>query len=130
MKAAVTYDVGSGEIFQHFGKTEMFKVYEIENGQVKGFELCPTNGKGHGALAGFLQQAGVDTLVCGGIGEGARNALAEIGVAVYAGNNGSADEAANALAAGTLTMNSSATCDHHGHDHGEGHSCGAHKCHE
>ena len=49
MKIAVTYD--NGNVFQHFGKTESFKVYEIENNQVVKSEVIGSNGTGHGALA-------------------------------------------------------------------------------
>ena len=126
-KIAVTY--GNGEIFQHFGHTEQFKVYEIEEGKIASSEIVDTNGSGHGALAGFLQERGVDTLVCGGIGPGAQNALADAGIALYAGVTGDADEAVQALLAGTLQFSAAATCDHHGHGHGEGRACGHHHGH-
>lgn len=129
-KIAVTYE--NGEIFQHFGHTEQFKVYDVADGKVAGSEVVDTNGNGHGALAGFLQERGVDTLVCGGIGPGAQNALADAGIELYAGVAGNADEAVQALLAGTLQFSASATCDHHehghGHGHGEGHVCGHHGC--
>ena len=74
MKIAVTYD--NGQVFQHFGHTEQFKIYEVEDGKVVAAEVVDTNGQGHGALGGFLAEQGVDVLICGGIGGGARNALA------------------------------------------------------
>ena len=54
MKIAVTYE--NGQVFQHFGHTEQFKVYEVENGQVSDAKVVDTNGSGHGALAGMLQE--------------------------------------------------------------------------
>ena len=83
MKIAVTYE--NGQIFQHFGHTEMFKIYQIEENKVTGTDVVDTNGSGHGALAGFLKEKGVDTLICGGIGGGAQNALAEMGIRLYGG---------------------------------------------
>ena len=83
MKIAVTYD--NGEIFQHFGHTETFKVYEVEDGKVVSSELIGSNGSGHGALAGLLSGQAVDVLICGGIGAGAQNALAEWGIELCAG---------------------------------------------
>ena len=68
MKIAVTYD--NGNIFQHFGKTENFKVYEVEDNKVVSSEVIGSNGTGHGALAGLLSEQGVDVLICGGIGGG------------------------------------------------------------
>ena len=124
MKIAVTYE--NGEIFQHFGHTETFKIYDIADGKVVSAEVVDTNGSGHGALAGFLVAHGVDTLICGGIGGGAQNALAQAGIRLFGGVRGNADEAVNALLAGNLGYNPNVHCDHH--DHEAGHSCGDHGC--
>ena len=127
MKIAVTYD--NGEIFQHFGKTEFFKVYQVEDNQVVSSEVIGSNGTGHGALAGLLAGQNVDVLICGGIGGGAQAALAEAGVELCAGAQGDADRAVEAYLKGEL-ISTGANCDHHheeGHscgDHGKGHSCG------
>ena len=86
MKIAVTYE--NGEIFQHFGHTETFKIYDIADGKVVSAEVVDTNGSGHGALAGFLVAHGVDTLICGGIGGGAQNALAQAGIRLFGGGSG------------------------------------------
>ena len=91
MKIAVTYD--NGNIFQHFGKTENFKVYEVEDNQVVSSEVIGSNGTGHGALAGLLSEQGVDVLICGGIGGGAQAALAEAGVELCSGAEGDVDAA-------------------------------------
>ena len=125
MRIAVTYD--NGNIFQHFGKTENFKVYEVENNQVISSEVISSNGSGHGALAGLLDGQNVDVLICGGIGGGAQIALSDAGIRLYGGVSGSADVAAEALVAGELDFNPNVRCDHHDH-HGEGHSCGSHGC--
>ena len=119
MRIAVTYD--NGEVFQHFGHTEQFKVYEVTDGAVASSEIIGSNGSGHGALAGLLADRSVDVLICGGIGGGAQAALAEQGVELCAGASGSADEAVAAYLRGDL-VNTGANCDHHG----EGHTCGHH----
>lgn len=124
MKIAVTYE--NGNVFQHFGHTEQFKVYTVENSKIVSSEIIDTNGNGHGALAGFLKDAGVDTLICGGIGGGARTALAEADINLYPGVVGNADESVNNLINGNLVFNPDTMCDHHSHE--EGHSCGSHKC--
>ena len=130
MKIGVTYE--NGEIFQHFGHTEQFKIYEVEDGKVVSSEVVDTNGSGHGALAGFLQERQVDALICGGIGGGAQNALAAAGIRLYAGCSGSADAAVEALLKNELEYHEDATCDHHGEHHHEGgcgdHGCGGHSC--
>lgn len=126
MKLAITYKDGS--VFQHFGHTEFFKVYTIEQGQIISSEIVPTNGSGHGALADFLQNLGVTSLICGGIGGGAKDALAEKNIIIYGGVTGNADEKANDLLAGKLVFNPDVMCSHHDHEHSEGHTCGNHSC--
>ena len=129
MKIAVTYD--NGNIFQHFGRTESFKVYEIEDNKVVSSEVIGSNGIGHSALAGLLADQTVDVLICGGIGEGAQQALSDAGVQLMAGAEGDADQAVEAYLKGEL-VSTGANCDHHHHEdghscsgHGEGHSCGS-----
>ena len=133
MRIAVTFE--NGNVFQHFGHTKQFKIYDVENGQITKEQVTDTNGSGHGALAGFLTELGVDTLICGGIGMGAKNALADAGIHLYGGVTGSADEAVKAFIDGTLAYNPDIQCSHHGEGHhGEGHHgghCGEdkHGCH-
>ena len=127
MKIAVTYE--SGQIYQHFGHTEKFKIYTIEDGKLVSSELVDTNGNGHGALAGFLAEQNVCVLICGGIGSGAQTALASVGIKVYGGVSGSCDEAVNAFLENKLKFNPEVRCNHHDHEHGEeGHKCGSHGC--
>ena len=127
MRIAVTYE--NGEIFQHFGHTGQFKIYDVENGRILSSEVVGTNGSGHGALAGLLSALHVDTLICGGIGGGAQAALAAADIRLYGGVSGSADEAVDALLAGTLNFDPAVHCDHHDREHGEEpHACGDHGC--
>ena len=83
MRIAVPYENGS--IFQHFGRTAAFKLYDAEDGEVRASAVQSTDGSGHGALVGFLRDKGVDALICGGIGGGAQTALAQAGVDVLIG---------------------------------------------
>lgn len=138
MRIAVTYE--NGQIFQHFGHTEQFKVYDVEEGKVISSEVVSTNGQGHGALAEVLNALQADTLICGGIGGGAQNALASAGIRLYGGVTGEADAAVEALLSGTLAYNPDVRCSHHegghhedncgshgGHHHGD--NCGGHSGH-
>ena len=126
MKIAVTYE--NGQIFQHFGHTAQFKLYEVEDGKIVNAEVVDTNGSGHGALAGLLSSLNADVLICGGIGGGAQMALAQAGIKLFGGVNGNADEAVEAFLANSLNYDPEAKCDHHDHHHGEGHTCGSHGC--
>lgn len=122
MIIAVTYE--NGQVFQHFGHCEQFKLYQVEGGKVLSSQVVSAVGSGHGALAGFLQDHQVDALICGGIGGGARSALAEAGIQLYPGASGSADAQVEALLDGSLAYDPNTVCSHH--DHGEGHTCGHH----
>ena len=132
MRIAVTYE--NGQVFQHFGHTEEFKIYEIEDGKVISTEIIGSNGSGHSALAALLDERKIDVLICGGIGGGAQAALAERGIELCAGADGNADQAVEAYLRGEL-VNTGANCNHHGeghscHDHGCGeHDCGNGDCH-
>jgi predicted Fe-Mo cluster-binding NifX family protein len=123
MKIAVTYE--NGQIFQHFGHTEQFKIYEVAEGKVISSEVVSTMGSGHGALAGFLKEKGIHTLICGGIGGGAKMALQEAGITLYGGVSGEADKSVEQLLENKLNYNAEVECSHH---HNEEHSCGEHKC--
>lgn len=126
MRIAVTYE--NGQVFQHFGHTQYFKVYDVEANQIVSSKIVDTNGSGHGALAGVLTALNTDVLICGGIGGGAQAALTAAGIRWYGGVSGDADQAVISLISGTLDYNPNAKCDHHDHNHDENHTCGSHGC--
>ncbi len=135
MRIAAAYE--NGQIFQHFGRTGQFKVYDVQDGTVVSSEVVSTSGSRHGALAGVLTALKADALICGGIGGGARNALAEAGIELYPGATGDADAQVESFLKGQLVYDPDTTCSHHshedghgcgGHSHGDGHTCGSHGC--
>ena len=126
MRIAVTYE--NGAIFQHFGHTQQFKVYDVQDGVIVSAQVVDTCGQGHGALAGVLSALKADVLICGGIGGGAQMALASAGVKLFGGVSGDADAAVEAFLAGKLAFNPDVRCNHHDHHHGEDHHCGSHGC--
>ncbi len=118
-RIAVTYE--NGMVGQHFGHTEQFKLYDVEEGKIVKEQIISTNGEGHGMLAGVLKEAQADLLICGGIGMGARMALEEADITLIPGTYGTADEVVNAYLNDTLQYDPDETCHHH--DHEEGHDC-------
>lgn len=127
MKIAVTYD--NEKIFQHFGKTENFKIYETKENEIVYSEVVNTNGSGHSALVEFLTDRNVEALICGGIGAGAQEAISGAGIKLYGGCSGNADEAVTCLLNGTLQFNANVKCSHHEAEHeGAIHVCGRHGC--
>ncbi|MBR5228803.1 MAG: NifB/NifX family molybdenum-iron cluster-binding protein [Firmicutes bacterium] len=126
MKIAVTHD--NGQVFQHFGHTKEFKIYEIEDGKIVSTEILGSGEFGHESLTVLLRSKGVELLICGGIGPGAQNALLQQGITFRGGCSGDADQQVENFIKGELIYNPNVTCNHHDHDHhhGEGHSCGHH----
>ena len=128
MNIAVPYQ--NGQIFQHFGHTEQFKLYQVQDGKIVSDKVIDTSGSGHGALAGMLAALQVEVLICGGIGGGAQMALRQAGIQLFGGVRGDADTAVLQYLAGALAFDPNAKCDHHehGHSHGADHTCGEHGC--
>lgn len=126
MKIAVTYE--NGNVFQHFGHTQAFKIYETDGKQILRSEVVSTDGQGHGALSTFLAERDVEVLLCGGIGGGAQMALKEVGIQLYGGVSGNADDQVQAFLDGALAYNANVRCDHHDHEHHGAHTCGSHGC--
>lgn len=123
MKIAITTQ--DGQVFQHFGKCPEFTVYTVENGNIKEKKILDAAGSGHSALAGFLQNEGVDTVICGGIGDGARKMLAAVGIQLVSCITGSIEEAAKAYLSGNL-KDQGGSCAHKEHEHEGNHGCGHH----
>ncbi len=126
MKIAVTHE--NGKVFQHFGHSSQFKIYDVENGEIVGSRVVGTEGQGHGALAALLKEMKAEVLICGGIGGGAKQALSENGIKLYGGVCGGCDEAVKALLSGKLAFDPDVKCSHHESEHGQGHACGEHGC--
>ena len=124
MKIAITCE--NNQVFQHFGHTPGFALFEITDGQIVNEKMLSSGSSGHGALATLLAFEQVDTLICGGIGGGAINALGNAGIKVIGGASGNVREVAAAFASGTLQVRADFHCNHH--HHGEGHTCGEHGC--
>lgn len=127
MRIAVTHE--NGEVFQHFGHSSEFKIYEISDDKIVRADVIGTNGSGHGALSGMLSLIGVKVLICGGIGAGAQIALKNAGIDLYGGVKGCADKAVEDFLAGRLNFDPDAKCDHHDSDHNcSDDDCSSHSC--
>lgn len=125
MIVAVTYE--DGQVFQHFGRTEQFKLYEIADGAVVSSKVIGNDGLSHGGLVNVLIANKVEAFICGGIGGGARNMIESTGIRLYPGASGDADACVEALISGRLDYDPDTSCNHHDHDHGDhGCTCGHH----
>lgn len=119
--------VENGKVCPHFGHSPSFSFYEIENGRVVSEKNIQSPGHGHGILPEFIASNGAKVVIAGGMGQGAVNACSSFGMEIITGIEGDADEAAERYAKGEL-VSSSSVCSHHGHNHGESHSCSSGKC--
>ena len=108
MIVATTYE--NGEVFQHFGHTEHFKIYDVEGGRIVACKVIATNGVGHAELANFLKLRGVDVLICGGLGNCARDALGKARIRIYGGVQGECDKVVQEFVDGRLEYDPSAHC--------------------
>lgn len=128
MKVAATFNPENGQVFQHFGHTQFFKVWDVADGKASEGAVVDNGGFGHHDLAGYLRGLGVEVLILGNRGQGAIDALDAAGIRQVPGVTGSADEAVAKFAAGTLVGNPNALCQHK-HDHhdveGSGNDSGA-----
>lgn len=124
MIVAITYE--NGQVFQHFGRSQEFKLYTVQGKEIVDTKVVSSNGQGHGALASVLASYNVDVLICGGIGMGAINALGNAGIEVCSGASGDVERVIKDFLRGTL-ITETGICDHHHHE--DGHSCGEHGCH-
>ena len=127
MKIAVPYE--NGMIFQHFGKSTVFKIYNVVDFKVTDTQIVNSDVTGHTGLSELLRSNMVNCVICGGIGTGAKNMLNKFGIELYPGVAGMADNAVEKLLNGTLIYNLDSFCNHH---HGEEeHSCSGdcHGCH-
>ena len=121
MKIAVPYS--DGLVFQHFGKSEQFKIYDTIDDEIISSEIVDTSGSGHSALADFLKEKGAGVLICGGIGVGAVTALQNAGIQILGGAEGEADKCVEEFLGGRLHFGASgcASCSSScGHHHGDG----------
>lgn len=107
MRISVNYSP-DGTVFQHFGRTEAFKLYDVEDGKVTATKMLPAVAGGHGALPQQLKANGVDVVICGGMGAPMLQALKSCGFTICAGVSGGADDAVRAYLAGKIGPNEQA----------------------
>ena len=122
MKIAITYDKETGNVFQHFGKTQFFKIYQIQDGKIVSSEVIDNGGNGHHEPPPYLKNLGIETLILGNRGQGAIDAIAASGLKEMPGITGNADNAAELFAKGELKPNFTAKCSHHGEHNNDHHN--------
>lgn len=122
MKIAVSYK--DGEVFQHFGHSEQFKIYETDHNQILDSEIIEIEGHGHTVVCNALKEKGVNIVLCGGIGQGAKSLLSQYGIHSFGGVSGNCDEVVYQYLTGKLEFTTAVTCT----KDKSAHTCGGH-CH-
>ncbi len=121
MKLAIAYE--NGAVFQHFGKTAEFIMFDIQDGKIAGEEILDCNGVSHCALIDLLAEQGVDELIVGGMGAHAVEKCAANNITPHLGVQGDVRQVAQQLIEGTLEATGSVCSEEHSHHHGD------HECH-
>ena len=113
---AITYDKETNSVFQHFGRTEYFYLFDEETEEEK---IIDNGGYSHHDLVPYLKSLGVTTLICGGIGSHGVNALESFGLKLIPGATGDVKDVIKAYINGTLVGNPNAmhSCSHSGEHH-------------
>ncbi|MGI6174342.1 MAG: NifB/NifX family molybdenum-iron cluster-binding protein [Christensenellales bacterium] len=118
LRIAVPYK--DDQVFQSFGRASHFMVYDVEKGKVVVRTLVNTDGSGKGAMADILKKIHITTILCGNLGDGAKRAVKEAGIALYAGVTGEADKAVDDFLNGRLLYDNQISCSdretHHVYD--------------
>ena len=132
IRIAVSYK--DGEIFEHFGHSEFFAIYEFDEHDLERStkRLVDTSAMhGHKDMADLMKREKIDAVICGQMGDEARSLLLSYGIIPVPGYCGDADTAAELLVTGQLPASDGGGCSGgcggcsgcHGGDEGET-SCG------
>lgn len=121
MKIAVIYE--NGVVFRHFGHCNAVKLYTFDDGTMLDMRVIELNGNGHESVVKFMSDNGVDTVICGGIGDPAVKMLNDKGIELCAGAQGDADQAVMDYLMGRLNCSSASICatEHSSQEHCGGH---------
>ena len=112
MILAITLDKNTFEVFDHFGQTKNFYLFDTEKNEEK---IVDNNGFSHQELVPYLASLNVGVVICGGIGNHAIMLLNKAGIEVVPGVKGNVEEVKNAYINGTIRPDLTAIhkCSHH-----------------
>lgn len=103
-----------GRVDDHFGHCDHYTIYTIEEGKVVATTTLPSpQGCGcKSGIAGELAAMGVEIMLAGSMGEGAKNKLSAAGIRVVRGCSGSVEALVKSYLTG-FVFDSGVGCDHH-----------------
>ena len=90
MKIAMPYQ--DGVLLEHFGRAKEFIIYNVSDLDPVTSEVIAPEDLSHAAVARALKEHGVDVVLCGSIGEHARQAVEGEHMLVFSGITGAADD--------------------------------------
>jgi len=85
MIIAVCLDKENNKVFQHFGETKYFYLYDNEKNVGN---VIDNNGFTHHELVPYLKSLNVNVVICGGLGNHAVKLMEANGIKVYPGAKG------------------------------------------
>ena len=100
MKIAMPYQ--DGVLLEHFGRAKEFIIYNVSDLDPVTSEVIAPEDLSHAAVARALKEHGVDVVLCGSIGEHARQAVEGEHMLVFSGITGAADDVLERFLQGNL----------------------------
>lgn len=88
---------------EHFGRVPAYTVINTETDEVSTIENTSEHLGGRGYPAEILSKAGIDVMICGGIGRRAISMFSEKGIKVYAGASGTVKDTLSKFNNGELS---------------------------
>ena len=100
MKIAMPYQ--DGVLLEHFGRAKEFIIYNVSDLDPVTSEVIAPEDLSHAAVARALKEHGVDVVLCGSIGEHARQAVEGEHMLIFSGITGAADDVLERFLQGNL----------------------------
>ncbi|WP_406656490.1 NifB/NifX family molybdenum-iron cluster-binding protein [Methanolobus sp. ZRKC2] len=107
---------------QHFGKVPVYTVYDTDTEEVSIIANTSEHNGGSGLPPELMSEAGVNVMLCGGLGRKAVTMFEQFGIDVFVGASGKVTDAIDAWKSGKLSKaTQDNSCAGHDHDHSHVH---------
>jgi predicted Fe-Mo cluster-binding NifX family protein len=124
----------NGQLSSHFGQTQYFYFYEIDNNTTLNQSMETSPEQDHSAIPAWLSEQNVTDIIIGGIGGPAAEKLSDFDINIFEnGMSTSPNELSQMFINNQLSIFGDSCCgghDHeHEHEHEHGHKNGGCGCH-
>jgi predicted Fe-Mo cluster-binding NifX family protein len=106
----------SSTVGAHFGRVPAYAIVDTDSGELSFLDNTSEHLGGVGLPPELMAKAGVEVMLCAGLGVKAVNMFASLGIQVFVGAEGTVQETLDAFSAGKLTRaDHQNACQEHGH---------------